>query len=86
MWVCGKWVAKVKKNINFLKVKAYVLIARKKKLKKAGHCALYARCRIESTKRNMTQIKQERGIKLTGNTGKPMDCVLIVEQDHSNTD
>ena len=84
--MCIKWDAKVKKNINFLKVKAYVLIAEKKKQRKAGHCVLSARCRIESTKRNMTQIKQERGIKLTGNIGNLMDYALIVEQDHSNTD
>ena len=73
MWVCVKWVAKVKKSISFSRVEAFVLTASRRKQNRARHYALPVKCRTEKETR------------LTGNTEKPMDCALIVEQDHSNT-
>lgn len=54
MWVRVKWI---KKNISFLRAEVYVHIAGKKKQKRAGHYVLPARCKTESTKRSMIQIR-----------------------------
>ena len=86
MWVCVKWDAKVKKNISFLKGLAYVRIVRKKKQKRARYCVLPVKCRIENTKRSMIQKRQKKETRQTGNIGKTMAYVLIVDQDHGNTD
>jgi hypothetical protein len=53
--VCYRWDAKIKKNINILRVRVFALIAGRKKQSRARHSALSARCRIGTTKRSMSQ-------------------------------
>ena len=55
MWVCYRWDAKIKKNINTLRVRVFALIAGKKKQSEARHSALPVRCRTGNTKRSMNQ-------------------------------